>query len=185
MMDPDLLEKLAAAQRVSLCHIAHVPFDPCSLWFLYELLVGSFSQVCSKRVVIAVPECNSNGVQQECTAENLIEPEVQQPLQQTLVYCARDARKGCSGICSVSCNLQCKAEDEAKELAKKREELEEEMRLAREAAAELPAIHAFGEGGKGKRSGRDREEKLARRRARCANPSPIHHFPGHSPHMGP
>ncbi|KAK9903424.1 hypothetical protein WJX75_005208 [Coccomyxa subellipsoidea] len=60
-----------------------------------------------------------------------------------------------------------RAEDEAKELAKKREELEEEMRLAREAAAELPAIHAFGEGGKGKRSGRYREEKLARRRARA------------------
>lgn len=86
---------------------------------------------------------------------------------------------------SVSCNLHCKAEDEAKELAKKREELEKEMRLAREAAADLPAIHAFGEGGIGKRSGRDREEKLARRRARCTNPSPILSFPGHSPLRGP
>ncbi len=47
------------------------------------------------------------------------------------------------------------------------------MRKARETAAEMPAILAFGEGGRSKRSGRNREEKLARRRARYGPISPV------------
>lgn len=62
------------------------------------------------------------------------------------------------------------AEREAAELAAKRAELEEEVARARAAAAQLPTILGFKEATRSKRSGRNRDEKLARRRARCDTP---------------